>query len=159
MTELPPRPPVLPPTINEEVFAPKRQMQSVRDAARKRLKKHHSKFEKLVRKFLKKYDLHKRYLQFYDIGYRYEAVFAEITTDGMDLLGEPLADTHAAALLEFLLEELRLPSGSDAIVLQYEKSDDGEILVLQMIAQAESEEIARLAQKVENAPRSGNPGQ
>src|ERR1043166_9545683 len=85
-----PPPPILPPSINEEVFAPKRRMQTVKEAAQKRLKKYHRKFEKLVRKFLKKENDKARYLNFYDLGYRYEAVFCELTMDGMDFLGAVL---------------------------------------------------------------------
>lgn len=156
---VPPRPPILPPAINEEVFAPKRQMQVVRESARKRLKKHHRKFEKVVRKHFKKTGEKDRYVKFYDIGYRYEAVFTEVTTDGMTFLGAAVASEQGEMLLQILAKELKLPAGQDAIVLNVEKGPAGEFQVIQLVALAEFQEIQRLAEKVENAPRAGNPGQ
>ena len=152
----PPRPPILPPTINESILVPKQKMRVIREQARKRLKKFHRKFEKIVRKYFKKLGKKDRYLQFYDSGYRFEAVFCELTSDGLNFDGEAISIEMGGELVDLLKKKLNFPSGEDnpeSIGLYAEKNEQGEIRILQLIAEKEEKEIQKLAKEVENAPR------
>jgi len=123
----PPMPPILPATINEQVFSPKLQMQNVKAVAQKRLKKFRKKFEKFIRKYLKKDGDKDRYLQFYDIGYRYEAVFQEITSDAMNFTGEVYPKHKGDELIHELSRKIKIPLVSDLNVEELNKS--GEIVL------------------------------
>lgn len=152
----PPRPPTLPPSVNEAIIAPKRKMQDLKEKARKRLKKYHKKFEKLVRKYFKKLDQKDRYLKFYDLGYRFEAVFSELTSDGLNYEGETLTHKEGEGLVELLKAKLKFPTGEnnpDSIGLYAEKNMNEEIQVLQLVAEREEREIKKLSHEIEHAPR------
>lgn len=151
------RPPVFPAAVNEQVIAPKRQMAEIKILAGKRLKKHRKKFEKLIRKFFKKRDERARYLQFYDNGYRFEAVFSEITSDGITMLGSSLDPETAEALFGFVASQLDLPMGEEAISIRHEKDENQRVIILQLVADAEFLQIEKLSQLVHQAPRQ-NPG-
>ena len=155
---LPPnRPPVFPAAVNEQVIAPKRQMAEIKLQAGKRLKKHRKKFEKLVRKFFKKRSETSRYLQFYDNGYRFEAVFSEITSDGISMLGESLDAATAEELFGFVASQLDLPEGAQTISIRHEKDENQRVIILQLIADDEFSQIEKLSALVHQAPRQ-NPG-
>lgn len=156
-SQSPTRPPVFPAAVNEQVIAPKREMAEIKIQAGKRLKSHRKKFEKLVSKFFKKRGEKSRYLQFYDNGYRFEAVFSEITSDGISMLGEALDAETAEELFAFVSSQLSLPTGAQSISIRHEKDENHRVIIFQLVADPEHARIEQLSAVVHRAPRQ-NPG-